>query len=328
MNNTIRVKCCKEQHGYLELCCFNQQCKVNRGYYHQCLKTGDHTPHMKDQKNLMKLVDFFHNIDLESHIVISKLSQMIEEIKDLMFQLNQGLRKERLQYLNAEQLNSALNQIIQYDQIKIIIFVKINQKGINVILISYHLIYYFCHFTTSLKIDYRIGIKISKEFYSIDLYVKIQQELKLVLQYSIMFKNIIFSFFSITNFIFFSQAQITPKSQIAKLYMCQHTQNLIKQQQNDYRQQIQLFQNIGSKIQFSIQSLYLYKRNSVAETKELKNNITSKSIISSGHCFYTKRVRSCFNNRKDIKIIQDEQHNRLHKQIRELQFTYENKIFI
>ncbi|CAD8163685.1 unnamed protein product [Paramecium octaurelia] len=125
--SVIRVKCQKEQHEFVELACLNKQCKANRIYCHQCLKNGDHVAHPKDQKNLIELIDYFHNLGKESEKLIQNLCLMVEQLKDLMFQLNQELRtkyqfsKERLQSLNTKQLNQALDQIIQYDDIQIII---------------------------------------------------------------------------------------------------------------------------------------------------------------------------------------------------------------
>ncbi|CAD8097017.1 unnamed protein product [Paramecium primaurelia] len=121
----LHLKCPIEQHEFLELACVNKLCKANRVYCHQCLKNGDHVAHQKDQKNLIELIEFFHKIEQESENLISKLCSMVEEIRELFIELNQELRKtfqfskERLQQLNAKQLNQALDQIIQFDEIKI-----------------------------------------------------------------------------------------------------------------------------------------------------------------------------------------------------------------
>ncbi|CAD8190910.1 unnamed protein product [Paramecium pentaurelia] len=121
----LHIKCPIEQHEFLELACVNKLCKANRVYCHQCLKNGDHVAHQKDQKNLIELIEFFHKIEQESENLISKLCSMVEEIRELFIELNQELRKtfqfskERLQQLNAKQLNQALDQIIQFDEIKI-----------------------------------------------------------------------------------------------------------------------------------------------------------------------------------------------------------------
>ncbi|CAD8115389.1 unnamed protein product [Paramecium primaurelia] len=135
----FRVKCSIEQHEFIELACLNKQCKANRIYCHQCLKKGDHIAHLQDQKTLVELINFFYEMEQESENLISKLCSIINELKELTLELNQGLRKkyqfskERLQKLNARQLNSTLDQIIQFDEFKTGLLTELEPQYNNLI---------------------------------------------------------------------------------------------------------------------------------------------------------------------------------------------------
>ncbi|CAD8209486.1 unnamed protein product [Paramecium pentaurelia] len=124
MIKELQIKCVIEGHDFVELACLNEKCKANRVYYHQCLKNGDHVAHMKDQKDLKELIEFFQEVEQENGSLISKLSLMLGEIIKLFNQLNQGLEqkyqfsKDKLLMLNSKQLNQALDQVIIYDEIK------------------------------------------------------------------------------------------------------------------------------------------------------------------------------------------------------------------
>ncbi|CAD8208414.1 unnamed protein product [Paramecium pentaurelia] len=133
MIKELQIKCVIEGHDFVELACLNEKCKANRVYCHQCLKNGDHVAHMKDQKDLKELIEFFYEVEQENGSLISKLSLMFGEIIKLFTQLNQGLEqkfqfsKDKLLRLNAKQLNQALDQVVKYDEIKKGLFEEIKK---------------------------------------------------------------------------------------------------------------------------------------------------------------------------------------------------------
>ncbi|CAD8169907.1 unnamed protein product [Paramecium pentaurelia] len=136
----LQIKCSIEEHDDVELACFNQQCKANRVYCHQCLRNGDHIAHIKDQKNIKELIEFFNKVEQENEDLIQKLSLMLGEIIELFTQLNQGLEqkykfsKKRLQKLNAKQLNQVLDQVLKYDEITKGLFEDIQKSSDDMII--------------------------------------------------------------------------------------------------------------------------------------------------------------------------------------------------
>ncbi|CAD8213206.1 unnamed protein product [Paramecium pentaurelia] len=140
MIKELQIKFYIEGHDYVELAYLNEKCKANRVYCHECLRNGDHVAHIKDQKNLKELIEFFYNVEQENGILISELSLIFGEIIKLFEQLKKGLEqkyqfsKERLLGLNAKQLNSALDQVIKFDEFKKGLFDEIKKFSDDMII--------------------------------------------------------------------------------------------------------------------------------------------------------------------------------------------------
>ncbi|CAD8119983.1 unnamed protein product [Paramecium sonneborni] len=119
----LQIKCSNKEHdSFVQLACFNENCKANRIYCLECLRLGYHSVHPNEQYDLIKLLQFIKQIRQKSDELIKQLSSCIEKINLSFSILSQGLKQkyqlseDQIQRFDAKQLNQALDQMLKYNE--------------------------------------------------------------------------------------------------------------------------------------------------------------------------------------------------------------------
>ncbi|CAD8215481.1 unnamed protein product [Paramecium octaurelia] len=124
----IIVKCPNPEHTKnVKQVCFDESCKEQRLYCHECIKIGMHVTHLKHQEELPFLFEHISRIEKESDNLINRINKQMDLIYNDFFLLIGGIRskyqisKQQLLNLNFQQINSFLSQSIHFKQFELTI---------------------------------------------------------------------------------------------------------------------------------------------------------------------------------------------------------------
>ncbi|CAD8204441.1 unnamed protein product [Paramecium octaurelia] len=124
----ITVKCPNPEHTKnVKYVCFDESCKEQRLYCHECIKIGKHVTHLQHQEELPFLFEHISRIEKESDDLINRINKQMDLIQNDFFLLIGGIRseyqisKQQLHNLNLEQINSFLSQSIHFKQFELTI---------------------------------------------------------------------------------------------------------------------------------------------------------------------------------------------------------------
>ncbi|CAD8215522.1 unnamed protein product [Paramecium octaurelia] len=120
------MKCPNPKHTKnVKYVCFDDTCKEQRLYCHECIKIGMHVTHLQHQEELQSLFEHISTIEKESDDLINTINKQMDLIQNDFFLLIGGIRtkyqiSKQLPNLNSQQINSFLTQSIHFKQFQLI----------------------------------------------------------------------------------------------------------------------------------------------------------------------------------------------------------------
>ncbi|CAD8079958.1 unnamed protein product [Paramecium primaurelia] len=119
----VTIKCPNTEHTQnVTLVCFDESCKGERLYCHQCIKNGNHISHPQNQEELPFLFEHIQRVEKECADLIHSMNQQFDLVNHDFQLLIDGIRskyqitKQQLLNLNSKQINSYLSQSIYFRQ--------------------------------------------------------------------------------------------------------------------------------------------------------------------------------------------------------------------